>query len=797
MQETILVMGGDGYLGWPLTMKLALQHPNYKIVVIDTEWRRCIHTLSGYNSIIPISTPTERIALFNKRYGLHNIYYMNADVQSAKLEDIIKTERPSVIYHLAQQPSASYSMMGAEEALFTLKNNEGGNMRLLWAVKQYVPDAHIIKLGSMGEYSKGGIDIPEGHFYPEYNGRVAEEPMPFPKDADDIYHISKINDTNYVAMACRQWNLRITDVMQSTVYGVITDEMAGDNRLLTRFDYDECFGTVVNRFMAQAVMGHPLTVFGTGQQRTGLMPLRDVVTSMARFTTDLAQPGVHRVINHVTHSSYSINELAYEIQTLAADRGIQIAIDRSYNPRGEGDQVKKEYDIATSFIDRFLDKSCLATVVNETLQVLEQYKHRILPAAFKPQIKWKHTGEPKLIDHTLLTPDAPPELWETFRRTYFPSRGINLNPGTLGTLSLPVKEARQLLDTHFQIQAFPLGIYQQADKKLLDVQHLIQRIWPMQGYEVVVTPSITQLMNLLSLNILRKLYAKASPPFKIVTTAHEHSGGIGCFKNLPEYEVYVLPDSVWQDAKLLQTQLLEIQPHVAFYSSVYFDTAQQAPVDLWCSTIRANVPNCTIIVDVAQALAIHRLPNCDADIMVASTHKWLHGPHGGGIMFIKPRCAVWLGGIFWDQHTATVPTHIGSFKSHGGQDFYIYAEILEALKLHSSINCATIWQRSCALQKVGVQYLLSVLEKHHIVYHILSPVDSPVLSLSISNIDIYPFYQYLNDELIHVKCIKHHMLDGQEHHILRLGFPYYESTDRIKLVVQEIDKYLSSLNVLA
>jgi len=180
MSNTILILGGDGYYGWPLAMKIAAKYPAQKVLIVDNEWRRNTVKDLGFQSLIPIASPDARIAAFTRIHKQANLHYINMDVNSPHLEELIANEKPYTIFHLAQQCSAAYSMKGIEEALFTVNNNEQGNMRLIWAVRKHVPDAHLIKLGSFGEYAQGGIDIAEGYFLPEHKGKVATQPMPFP-----------------------------------------------------------------------------------------------------------------------------------------------------------------------------------------------------------------------------------------------------------------------------------------------------------------------------------------------------------------------------------------------------------------------------------------------------------------------------------------------------------------------------------------------------------------------------------------------------------------------------------------
>jgi UDP-sulfoquinovose synthase len=187
MKETIIVLGGDGYYGWPIALKLAVTHPKTRIIIADNEWRRNTVRKIGSDSLLPIERLPKRIEAFQKIYGQNNLQYVLLDVNSDALEQLIKEEQPHTIYHMAQQCSAPYSMLGLEQSLYTINNNEGNNMRLLWAVRKHVPDAHIVKMGSMGEYAtSGGIDIAEGYFYPEFNGKKAVNPLPFPRQSDDV-----------------------------------------------------------------------------------------------------------------------------------------------------------------------------------------------------------------------------------------------------------------------------------------------------------------------------------------------------------------------------------------------------------------------------------------------------------------------------------------------------------------------------------------------------------------------------------------------------------------------------------
>ena len=307
-----------------------------------------------------------------------------------KLPDLIKEKKPEVIYHLAQQPSSHYSMRGVDESVYTIRNNEEGNLRLLWSIKKNAPKAHLIKLGSFGEYAECGLDIAEGYFYPEYNGKKASHLTPFPREADDVYHISKINDTNFISMACRKWGLRVTDVMQSTIFGVKISEFKNYEKLFTRFDYDEYFGTVINRFLTQAVLDEPLTVYGSGNQRNGLMSLEDAVSSLSGIYDKTPNRGEHQVINHVVERDYSVNELALLVKrSFKKLYSKNLFISKGeFNPRLENLNKKRVYNIETNYIEDMIHTHCIEGVLEETVNVITNYKNRIQRNIIDPSFSW-------------------------------------------------------------------------------------------------------------------------------------------------------------------------------------------------------------------------------------------------------------------------------------------------------------------------------------------------------------------------------------------------------------------------
>jgi len=384
----IMVLGGDGYLGWPLALTLALRRPDARVVIVDNFQRRRLVEEAGGNSITPIAGLAARVAAYRSFSGHSNLEFELLDVASPALAELVARRRPEIIYHLAQQASAPYSMGGVEAAVHTLVNNEVGNMRLLWALRDHAPETHLVKLGSFGEYAQCGLEIPEGYFVPTHAGRLADRPVPFPRESDDIYHVSKINDTNYSALACRKWGLRITDVMQCTAFGAVTQATASAPELDTRLDYDAVFGTVVNRFVAQLCVGQPMTIYGSGHQRTGLMGLEDAVDALVHLGDAPPARGVHRVVNNVTERDLSINEIAEALQRVAVDHGLTAEISRSHDPRGEAVTCKPDHTIRADFVAAHLSPRPFTEALARLVSVVARHRARINPAAFLPRIAW-------------------------------------------------------------------------------------------------------------------------------------------------------------------------------------------------------------------------------------------------------------------------------------------------------------------------------------------------------------------------------------------------------------------------
>lgn len=345
----VFIAGIDGYVGWALA--LYLQARGHDVLGVDDQRRREWVRDQGSCSVTPIPSLEEREAALG-------IQIVDCSVDTATALQLVDWFQPDCIVHLAEQPSPPWSMKGRREAVLTQMENVSSTLHLLWAIREKCPDAHLLKLGTMGEYGTPGCPIPEGYFPPNaelvyhYPDADPDQPlkrlyglsgMPFPKQAGSFYHLSKVHDTNNIAFACRCWGLRATDVMQGVVYGSRTPQINGVNpALCTRLDVDECFGTVIHRFCAQAILGIPLTVYGKGEQKRGFLPLRDSIQCLGIVVENPPEKGEHRVLNQL-EEIYSINYLAETVVSEYRAEGRDAAIAHVPNPRVEAED--HPYDV--------------------------------------------------------------------------------------------------------------------------------------------------------------------------------------------------------------------------------------------------------------------------------------------------------------------------------------------------------------------------------------------------------------------------------------------------------------------
>lgn len=329
----VLVTGVDGYSGWPLALHLL--HRGHEVVGIDNLVTRRRVAEVGSQSATPIRSMSQRAKAVQKVLGKTLRFYRGDLCQWEFVRDLVRKEKPEAIVHLGEQRSAPYSMIDVHHAVQTQVQNLTGTLHILYAIREESPKTHLVKMGTMGEYGTPNVDIPEGFFEIEYRGR--KDKLPFPRQASSWYHWSKVFDTGDVMLANKIWGTAATDVMQGVIYGTRTPDIDRPD-FLTRFDFDEVWGTALNRFCVQAVLGLPLTPYGKGQQKRGFIALEDSMQSLTLSVEHPAAPGEYRVFNQFDES-YSVTDLAQLVVKAAReDLGVEAEIHNSYNPRVEAEE---------------------------------------------------------------------------------------------------------------------------------------------------------------------------------------------------------------------------------------------------------------------------------------------------------------------------------------------------------------------------------------------------------------------------------------------------------------------------
>jgi UDP-sulfoquinovose synthase len=329
----ILVLGGDGYLGWPQALYLSAQ--GHDVHVVDNLVRRHFDLQHGIASVTPISSPQARVAQWRLSTGLEVGLGIIDLTDHAALSQVFQNVKPEAVVHFGEQRSAPYSMIDRQHAIYTQVNNVVGTLNVLYCLAEHVPDAHLIKLGTMGEYGTPNIDIEEGFLEITHKGRT--DVLPFPKQPGSFYHLSKVHDSHNIMFGCRVWGLRCTDLNQGIVYGAQTPQTLADRLLATRYDYDHIYGTALNRFCVQAVLGEAITVYGAGGQTRGYIDIRDTVRCIELAILNPPSPGEYRVFNQITEW-FSLNEIAEKVAATARTLGYPAKIDRLPNPRVEAEE---------------------------------------------------------------------------------------------------------------------------------------------------------------------------------------------------------------------------------------------------------------------------------------------------------------------------------------------------------------------------------------------------------------------------------------------------------------------------
>jgi UDP-sulfoquinovose synthase len=383
----VIVFGADGYLGWPTAMHLSAH--GHDVVAADNLIRRRWDRLCGTESLVPIASMKHRVERWKAVTG-RQIQWEHLDLcELPDVTSMIAEHRPDAVVHFAEQRSAPYSMISAHHAVETQVNNVVGTLNLLFALRESAPECHLVKLGTMGEYGTPNIDIEEGFIEIEHNGR--KDRLPYPKQPGSFYHLSKVHDSHNIMFTCRVWGLSATDLNQGVVYGSGTPETDLHSELRTRFDYDDIWGTVLNRFCAQAAVGYALTVYGKGGQTRGFLDIRDTVRCIEIAIQNPPAKGEFRVFNQFTEQ-FSVAQLAERVHTARQAHGLETRIEHLPNPRTEMEEhyynARHQRLIDLGLVPHRLEDSLIDRVVG----LVERHKKRIKPELFAPRVDWRLGG---------------------------------------------------------------------------------------------------------------------------------------------------------------------------------------------------------------------------------------------------------------------------------------------------------------------------------------------------------------------------------------------------------------------
>ena len=380
----VFILGADGYLGWPTAMNFSAG--DHDVVAVDNYLRRDLCRRHDVESLFSPPNLQERARIWEAVSGRRIAVRIGDCCDYQFLSALFREFSPDAVVHYAEQPSAPYSMLDHAAASLTLRNNLQATQNVAWAVHEHCPDCHIIKLGTMGVYGTPNIDIEEGWIEIEHKGR--KDRFLFPRQASSFYHTTKIQDTDMLWFYVRTWGLRVTDLQQGPVYGTDTAETAQDERLRTIFNYDEIFGTVLNRFVVQAVAGYPLTVYGMGGQTRGYINIRDTIRCVELAMENPPRSGELRIFNLVTET-FSVNELAEKVVRVGKARGHDVAVRHLENPRVEKEE--HYYNPVYSGLKELGLTPHLLTdeVLHSMFEVVEQHRGNIQEHKIFRGVKWR------------------------------------------------------------------------------------------------------------------------------------------------------------------------------------------------------------------------------------------------------------------------------------------------------------------------------------------------------------------------------------------------------------------------
>lgn len=382
----VIVFGGDGYCGWATALHLS--KVGMDVCIVDNLVRRKWDQQLEIETLTPIHPIQERVSTWEQVSGLKIRLEIGDLLDYDFLSSVMSDFRPDAVVHFAEQRSAPYSMIDRQHAVETQHNNVIGNLNLLFAIKEFSPETHLVKLGTMGEYGQPNIDIEEGYIEIEHNGR--KDTLPFPKLPGSFYHLSKVHDSHNIHFASRVWGLRATDLHQGVVYGTVTPETAMHSALINRLDYDDVFGTALNRFCVQAAVGHKLTVYGSGGQTRGYLDIRDTVRCMEIAIKNPPEPGKFNVFNQFTEQ-FSVLELANLVKEAGEKLNLNVEIENVPNPRVE---LEAHYYNAkhTKLIELGLEPHNLSdSLIDSLVNIAIDHKDRVDLSTIDPRVNWRET----------------------------------------------------------------------------------------------------------------------------------------------------------------------------------------------------------------------------------------------------------------------------------------------------------------------------------------------------------------------------------------------------------------------
>jgi len=360
LQLKVLVLGGDGFCGWPTSLHLARK--GCDVTIVDNLSRRLIDERYATASLTPICDPDERIRAWEELTG-QRIGFVNLDLGKSfdGLVDLLASTKPDAIVHFAEQRSAPFSMKSPAEKRYTISNNVRATHDLVCALSECAQSPHVVHLGSMGVYGykSTGFARPEGYLtiLTQTGNGLKEDEILYPADPESVYHLTKALDQLIFQYYAKNNGLRITDLHQGIVWGTQTPETALDERLINRFDYDGDFGTVLNRFLVQAVLGYPLTVYGSGGQTRAFIHIRDTVRGIEQSLRNPPARGDRvRILNQVTET-HRVLDLATMVSEVSGTPYQMVD-----NPRFE--HAENELEVSN---EQFLDLGIRPTRLHDAL----------------------------------------------------------------------------------------------------------------------------------------------------------------------------------------------------------------------------------------------------------------------------------------------------------------------------------------------------------------------------------------------------------------------------------------------